>query len=229
MLQTWQFSYAECVQLWECHLSSWDLPFRSPSSIIFHLPLEDLFKHPWAHGVSHHHLPVASTPPGAKESFTSGNCSFTCHWGPGALAPKRCKKVVFIHIHTYIIYLMCLYIHHPSIGSKIHEQRRLSMADHGWSQEQHPDIEDLLQRMARCEQLEEAWDVNSLGFGFRSAFIEVWNDDSPFLGYGPWGAFSHGETAPFFLLERLYNLIFNHNKVFWRPCRHKISKTYIRV
>lgn len=78
------------------------------------------------------------------------------------------------------------------------------MADHGWSQEQHPDIEDLLQRMARCEQLEEAWDVNSLGFGFRSTFIEVWNDDSPSLGYGPWGAFSHGETLQsFFAWEAL--------------------------
>ena len=105
MLQTWQFSYAECVQLWECHLSSWDLPFRSPSSIIFNLPLEDLFKHPWAHGVSHHHLPVASTPPGAKESFTSGNCSFTCHWGPGALATTAKRWYLYIYICILYIYI----------------------------------------------------------------------------------------------------------------------------
>ena len=39
-LQTWEFSYAERVQLFKCHLSSWDVPFRSPSSIIFNLPVE---------------------------------------------------------------------------------------------------------------------------------------------------------------------------------------------
>ena len=84
---------------------------------------------------------------------------------------------------------MCLHIRqldqsHMSCRTLLHdgcltaiETSLILVADHGWSQEQHPDIEDLLQRMARCEQLEE---VNSLGFGFRSTFIEVWNDDSHF-------------------------------------------------
>ena len=141
---------------------------------------------------------------------------------------------------------MCLYIHHPSIGSKSHEQNvahffmtvwqpietsLILMADHGcisgaaprhWGFASTHGSLWAVGRGLRCELLGFWFQVNI--YWSLKWWLPISGIRSESLGLH----FPMEKHFRFFSLERLYHLIFNHNKVFWRPCRHKISKTYIR-